>query len=212
MREFLIAALLVASPAFATAPPSGFIEDPPALTTDAQRPGARSYIAAGRDLRGFSRVAIDPVLVWYSPESKYQGIEPNELAAVANGLREILVEQLEPRYAVVKTEGPGVLQVRLAITNVVAQKKKKGLLGYTPVGLVAGAVKGLASSAPNIDLGAAVIEAELLDGDGKRLAVFVEPLADGKGKAEALTWESIGTVMAAYAQRLRKRLDADNPD
>lgn len=212
MRAFLIATLLLASPAYAAAPASGFIEDPPALAADAQRPGARSYIAAGRDLKGFAKVAIDPVLIWYSPQSKYQGIEPNELAAVANGLREVLVDQLEPRYTVVKNEGPGILQVRLAITNVTAQKKKKGLLGYTPVGLVAGAVKGLSNSAPNIDLGAAVIEAELLDGDGTRLAVFVEPLADGKGKAEALTWESIGAVMAAYAQRLRERLDADNPD
>jgi hypothetical protein len=42
--------------------------------------------------------------------------------------------------------------------------------------------------------------------------VFVEPFSDGKGDAEALTWGSIGTVVAAHAQRLRKRLDADNPD
>jgi hypothetical protein len=209
MQTMLVLALL-AAPLCAETPRSGFLDDYPALSTDAQRPGAEVFVAPGHSLKGYDKVAIDPVLVWYAPGSKYQGIEPNELAGVTNGLRQALVDSLMPRYTVVDAVGPGVLQVRLAITNVSAQKKKRGLLGYTPVGFVVGAAKDLATEAPNIDLQAATVEAELLDADGTRLVVVLEPLVPGNSKKEALTWASIAGVLQAYGQRLRARLDADN--
>lgn len=203
-----LASLLV--PAHAAPPASGFIEEMPQLQADARRPAAQLYTAPGRSLKGFDRVAIDPVQIWYAPDSPYRGVEPNELAAVANGFREVLEERLEPRYAVVRGEGAGILGVRLAITHVRAEKKKRGLLGYTPVGFVAGAVKDAATAGPNIDLSSAVIEAELLDAQGQRLAVLVEPMAATGGKKAALSWKQIGEVLDAWAQRLRARLDADN--
>jgi hypothetical protein len=58
---------------------------------------------------------------------------------VTNNFRKALIKHLEPAYPVVDTNGQDVLELRLAITNVVAEKKKRGLLGYTPVGFVIGA-------------------------------------------------------------------------
>ena len=198
--------------AHAAQPASGFFEDPaPALVDDAKRPGAKSWIAPGKSLKGYTRIALEPILVWYAPGSKYQGIEPNELAAVTAGLHESLVLNLEPKYPVVGATGAGVLHVRLAITNLVAQKKKRGLLGYTPMGFVVGTAKNLADAGPNIDLAQATIEAELLDASGTRIAAIVEPVADGPTRHEQLTWKAIGDVLDAYGKRLRARLDADNP-
>lgn len=212
MRRILIAiAVLAMAPVLAAPPQSGFLDDYPPMQADAQRPGATTYAAPGRTLKGFDKVMIEPILVWYAPESKYKGIDPNELAAVTTSLRTALVDNLEPRYPVVQGAGPGVLQVRMAVTNVVAQKKKKGLLSYTPVGLVVGAAKSLATAGPNIDLSAATVEAELLDASGERLAVIIEPLISGESKQERLSWDQIATVLDAYGKRLRARLDADNP-
>lgn len=212
MRPVLMAAvaILAMAPALAAPPHSGFLDDYPAMQADAQRPNAMSYIAPGRSLKGFDKVAVEPILVWYALESKYKGIDPNELSAVTTSLQAALVNNLEPRYPVVQGSAPGVLQVRLAITNVMAQKKKKGLLSYTPVGLVVGAAKSLATAGPNIDLSAATVEAELLDASGERIAVIVEPLASGDSKKQSLTWEEIAAALDAYGKRLRARLDADN--
>lgn len=213
MKKILAAALfsLAAMGATAAPPANQFIDNPPTMTPDARREGASLYVAPGRSLKGFDRVALDPVLVWYSADSDYQGIDPTELSAVTTALRDAIVNRLEPKYAVVNATGPGVLQVRLAITDVVASKKKKGILGYTPVGLVVGAAKNLASAGPNISLASANVEAEILDADGERLAVIREPLLSGDSKSTALTWDRIGEAVDAYGQRLRARLDADNP-
>lgn len=212
MRNILLtaAAILAVTPMFAIAADSGFIDDTPAMSADARNPGALIFVAPGRSLKGFDKVAITPIEVWYAPDSKYKGVEPNELAGVTNSLRESLVKTLGSAYPVVAAEGAGVLQVRLAITNVSAKKKKRGLLGYTPVGFVVGAVKDAATVAPNIDLNAATIEAELLDADGVRIAVISEPMFAGESKKQALTWDGIGMALNAYGQRLRARLDADN--
>lgn len=209
--KLCIALALFAGAAFAETPRSGFLDDYPAMTADAQRPGAEIFVAPESSLKGYSRVAIDPVLVWYAADSAYKGVEPNELAAVTNSMRELLIENLEPRYAVVREAGPGTLQVRLAITNVVAEKKKRKLMSYTPVGFAVTTAKNMATAGPNINLGSATVEAELLDAEGKRLVVLIEPLMAGDSKKEALTWDRIGAVLDAYGKRLRARLDADNP-
>lgn len=212
MRRLMMTfvAILMIVPALAAPTQSGFLDDYPTLTADAQRPGAMIHIVPGRSLKGFDKVAIEPILVWYAPESSYKGIDPNELAAVTNSLHDALVNNLEPRYPVVRGSGPDVLQLRVAITNVMARKKKKGLLSYTPVGLVVGAAKSLGTAGPDIDLGAATIEAELLDAAGQRIAVIVDPLASGEARDERLTWDGIAMVLDAYGKRLRARLDADN--
>lgn len=212
MRKILVIglAVLAATPLFAIAAASDFIDGAPAMTADAKNPGAMIYVAPGRSLKGFDQVAIEPIEIWYAADSKYKGVEPNELAGVTNSLREALVKTLAPTYPVVPTSGPGVVHVRLAVTNVNAQKSKRSLLGYTPVGFVVGAAKDAANSGPNIDLRAATIEAELLDADGVRIAVVTEPLFAGSSKKEALTWKVIGAALDAYGTRLRARLDADN--
>jgi Protein of unknown function (DUF3313) len=214
MRTILITALVLvvlgAAPPVMAQEQSQFLDTYPPLQADAQRPNAKIYVAPGKTLKGYDKVAIYPILVWYSPSSKYQGVDPNELAKVTENLREAVAKNLQPQYAIADSEGEHTLQVRLAITNVVAQKKKKGLLGYTPMGLVVGAAKSAATAGPNIDLASATIETELLDDSGGQLAVIVEPMQAGKSKDEKLTWNSIADAFDAYGKRLRARLDADN--
>ncbi|HXP00728.1 MAG TPA: DUF3313 domain-containing protein [Luteibacter sp.] len=206
----MLAVAIGTSTAFAAPPPSGFLDTYPPMQPDPKRPGASIYIAPNTTLKGLDKVVIDPILVFYSPDSKYQGIDPNELSAVTEHLRTALKKSLEPKYPVVDAIGPGVLRVRVAITNVVAEKKKRGILGYTPVGFVIGTAKNLATAGPNINLNSATVEAELIDPSGKQLAVVVDPLVSGESKKEALTWDQIATVLDAAGQRLRTRMDADN--
>jgi hypothetical protein len=107
----------------ASVPAYGFIADPPDLKADTRRAKARIDTAPGRTFRAHDRVAIDAVQIWYAPGSNFRGVEPNEPAAVAHGFTDLLVSRPEPKYAVVKGEGDGILSVRLAITDVHAEKR-----------------------------------------------------------------------------------------
>ena len=73
-------------------------------------------------------------------DSKYKGVKPDEAKAVADAWRALIADTVTKngRLFVVDQPGPDVLYVRMAASNVHLAKKKRGLLGYTPAGLVVG--------------------------------------------------------------------------
>jgi hypothetical protein len=188
---------------------SGFLDDYPKFEPDKDRKGAMIYRKAEADLKPYTKILIDPIEIWVAPDSKYKGIKPDEMKSLADALRQALVDALEPEYPVVSKPGPGVLGVRLAITNVHLTKKKRGLLGYTPVGLVV--TTGMAMAGMNINLHSATIEAEVLDAQSnERLGALIDRQPDVEAKAKAkISWEGIESTLKFYATRFRARLDAE---
>ena len=80
------------------------------------------------------------------------------------------------------TPGEGAVLINVAITEINLQNKKRGLLGYTPVGLVTSTVGNLAGL--RMQLRDAKIEGEVVDSvTGKVLVIFrVEDIANRDGK------------------------------
>jgi len=184
---------------------SGFVDNYPKLELDPKGGGGQLYIKPGASLGSYDKVMIPPIEVWLADDSKYKGFSPDELKALTDEFYRVMVSNLEPDYPVVSKPGKGVLIVRLAVTNVYAKKKKRGLLGFTPIGAVAGA----ASGAYKAKLNDATIEAELLDAATEgQLAVLVDDLAISKGGGET-SWADISKSLDYYAKRLRARLEAD---
>jgi len=199
---------------------SGFLENYPTFKPDADRKGALIYRKEGVDLKSYTKIMIDPVEIWIAPDSKYKGLKPDELKILADTFRQAIVDALEPTYPVVNKTGPDVLGIRIAVTNVYMTKKKRGLLGYTPVGLVAStAVKTIGD---NISLQDASIEAELLDSrTNERLGALIDQQSKtGKGKSPLgklsavqkgkTSWDKIEQTLKFYAQRLRGRMDTEH--
>jgi len=201
---------VVMSPAWSKDVPSttGFIEGKVTLYQDPDKAGAYRYEKPGLDLKNYDRIAFEPVEIWIHPKSKYKGISPDDLKLIADSFLKTLVDELEPTYPVVSKAGPGTLRVRLALTNVKLKKKKRGLLGWTPIGIVVTAAKDAAGS--RISLVDARIEVELLDAvSGERLGVLVDKgLTASKKKDEKLSWDDIEERLRFYAKRFRARLDA----
>jgi hypothetical protein len=203
---------------------SGFLEDYPKFTADKERMGAAIYEAPGVDLNAYTKLMIDPVEIWIAPDSKYKGIKPDEVKALADAFRAVLVEALEPAYPVVSKPGPGVLGIRMAITNVQLTKKKRGLLGYTPVGLVISA--GIKNLGDNMSLQDANIEVELLDSEtNERIGALIDQQSktaeERKKSAKVATklrsvqkgdtsWEAIESTLKYYAERFRGRMDMEH--
>jgi hypothetical protein len=101
-----------------------------------------------------------------------------------------------------------VLYVRFAISNVQLKKHKKGLLGYTPIGLVAGAAKSAMTSnvTKKIDLKGLTMEMEILDSiSEEQLAALLET-PSGK-KDDPVSWVELEALITVYGQRLACRLD-----
>ena len=191
---------------------SGFIEDYPALEKDADREGALIYRKPGSDWKVYTKIMIDPVEIWYSPDSKYKGISPDDLKILADTFRNAVISALEPVYPVVGKPGPDVLGIRLAITNVSVKKKRRGLLGYTPIGIVVGGVKRLAGVSKSIILQDATIEAELLDSQSnERVGVLIDKLSATEEikKKKKREWEDIVAILDFYAKRFRSRMDEE---
>ena len=189
---------------------SGFITDMPELVPDEQRPDSMKYRVPGANLKDYTKFMIDPIEIWYAPDSKYKGIEPDTLKAIADSLRDTIVYELEPDWPVVSRPGPGVLGIRMAVTNVHAKKKKRGLLGYTPAGLVV--TTAIAAAGKNISLEDAVIEIEFIDSaTNERLAVVISRTADWPTSIKGKTsWEEIQTTLEYIAKRLRSKIDLEH--
>jgi hypothetical protein len=184
---------------------SGFIDHYPDLKQDADGGGGLIYRKTGVDLGNYDKILIEPIEIWMADDSKYKGFSPDDLKAITDEFYRTLLVNLEPDYPVVSQPGAGVLVVRLAITDVYAKKKKRGLLGYTPVGALAGAATGSYKA----NLKDATIEAELLDAQSQeQLGVLIDKLSVSKGGSDKTSWAEVTEALNFYAKRFRARMDA----
>lgn len=159
---WLALALLAAVPIGCkkTAEHSGFLGDYSSLEPDARLDGAISYFVPGA-LARYDRFLIDPVVVHFAPNAEGTSLDPAKLAELAEYGHDQLVEGLSKSYEVVTMPGPGVLRMRVAITDI---KKSKAAWNILPQTKVMG-----------VGLGGASIEAEAVDSvTGRRVAALVD--------------------------------------
>ena len=105
------------------------------------------YVAPGAEDRmaGYFAVMIDQPEIFIANDSPYRGVKPKQLNTLADALRAGIASGLSEDLFVVDRPGENVLYLSVAATNLKLTKKKKSILGYTPVGLVTGVVKGAAT-------------------------------------------------------------------
>jgi hypothetical protein len=88
-------------------------------------------------LANYDKIMIDQPEIWIDADSKYRGVKPDNIKAIADLMRENLTAKVTERgYVVVDEPGPDVLYIRVAITDLYLKKEKRGILGYTPAGAV----------------------------------------------------------------------------
>ena len=122
---FLLGSIFLCSTVWAanTAGYSGFIDSYPDLKPDPDRSGGQIYRKPGVNLGDYDKIMIVPIEILLAADSKYKGFSPDDLKTLTDELYRVLLNNLEPDYPVVSRPGKGVLVVRLAITNVYAEKK-----------------------------------------------------------------------------------------
>ena len=183
---------------------SAFIEGEVKLEPHPELPKVYRFVAPGTDLKNFTKVMLEPIEVWVHQHSPYKGMNADDIRALSERLVTVMQEELEPDYPVVSRAGPGVAVARIAITDIKLKKKKRGLLGYTPIGFVA--TTAMDAAGKRLSLIDAKIESEVLDGSGgARVAVLVD-FSFEKGEAKN-DWGDVEDRLRLYAKRFRTQLD-----
>lgn len=196
----------------ATAPKvqqSGFLSDYSKLQPGPKGGAALVYIKPEVNWASYNKVIIEPAVVWYSEHADYKGIKPIELMALTDYFNEAIVKNLEGAYSIVGTPGPGVLRIRVAITNVVpTNPAMDALTGTVPQArLISGISK--VTTGTSLFVGEASTEIEIRDSQTNQvLAEAVDRRAGEKKFLEVKDkWTDAKEAMDYWAKRLRQRLD-----
>jgi hypothetical protein len=190
-----------------------FLSSYAGLKASPDNPKDEIYIAPDTLVRAgqYKKVMIDQPELFVHPESKYTGMKPDDMKAIADALRAALTTELESGYQVVDAAGSDVLYVRVAVGDLMLKKHKRGILSYTPVGFVVHGAVGLTKEVTEkIDLKGMKIEGEVLDSQSlKQLAAFTMSRGSltGKSEIEATSWDELTGLFSVVGKRLRCRLD-----
>ncbi len=161
-------------------------------------------------LARYEAIMIDQPEIIVAPTSKYKGVKPDDMKLIADTLRMVLVKELErSNFRLVTTPGPETLFLRPAMTDIHLKKKRKRIVQFTPIGLVATlATTPFKDVMDKIDLQQVTLEIELLDSQTEdRLGAFVEKAGSATKKKEWTSWDEFLTATEADGARLACRLN-----
>ena len=156
--------------------------------------GISMHIYEGVDTSDYDRRIVGGVTFYFAEKSKAKGIDADEMKLISDSIKAALFTAASERGEVSLTPGEGAIMINVAITEINMQNKKRGLLGYTPIGLAASTVGNLAGL--RIQLRDAKIEGEAVDSvTGSVLAVFrIDQIGNFDGK-KAMSWEDLGGTL-----------------
>jgi hypothetical protein len=187
----------------------------PRAATKTGQPGDMAYIAPGalKRLAAYNAVMVDQPEILFSPDSKIKGMKPDDLKALSEALRDTLSAGMaEGGYSVAQKPGPGVVYLRVALTDVMVEKKKRGLLAYTPAGAVIKAGTDLVKETFNkVDFIELTFQAEIVDSmSNDVLAALVAERGTRKAegqKGTRIDMDEMRQNMRGWSNRLRCLLD-----
>ena len=185
---------------------SVFLHDYSQLKPGDDDQAALVYIKPGLDLKAYDKIMFDRMLVLLH-ENSDTWVDPAILKELTDYYQNALLKAVEGSYQVVDKPGPGVLWVRVAITEVKPSKPVANTMStILPVGwAVAGATK--VASGENLGTGEAASEMEVLDSvTGERLAAAVDQRQGGKGAFRGV-WDDTKDAFDYWAKRFGERLN-----
>ena len=190
---------------------SGFLGDYSQLRQGRAREPLLIYYNPAADIRAYDRILIDPVTGYMGAGSHLSKLSKPDRQALLDYFHATLREQLGQDYALVDRPGPGVLRLRIALTDARGPKPVLDTLStVVPVGLAISALER-AALGKTLTTGSVRIEAEALDGEtGVRLAAMVDERVGAKitGRFDKWSkWQDARDAFDYWAGRLRATLE-----
>ena len=190
--------------------PSGFLKDYSELKPGTGDEALYRYIKPGVDWKKYTKIILDPISIYKTPDSDLNGIPEEELKSLADYLDATIREHLKNDYTFVTTPGPDTMRIRTAITQ--ASGASVGLnvvSSVVPIGIALANVTKLVSGKYPF-VGQAGIECEFLDSmTGTRLAAAMDARAGSKtwvAGNKFASWSDAKSAFDFWAERAAKVL------
>ena len=192
-------------------PQSGFLHDYSLLKAkDPMEKVKWLYTNEKADFSTYNKIMLDDVTFFLSEKADYKGIEAKELAELGKAFNQAVIMNLSGAYEFTDKPGPGVLWVRIAITELVPSSSVTGTVTtIIPVGLVLSSAKK-AVTGSHIGMGSVTFEAEMVDSQsGEILGAVVDSETGKKYKVAkgASKWGHAIDIFNFWSQTFRRRLD-----
>jgi hypothetical protein len=158
---------------------------------------------------------LEPVKIFFVPEVQQRDIDPADQAKIAGYFtRAINDALLAGHYNLVTEPGPGVMVLRLAITNVEPNGGKSNAVASGTEAVVAHAVvpvPGASELVPRLKVGKVSIEGEMVDSASGEVEMAFMTSKSGRrffsGLKAFQKWGDIDAAFRSWAKNLRQRLD-----
>lgn len=178
---------------------AGFLTNYARLAPMPAGDGMKCWRQPGVQWQRFDKVLITRMQVTLKP-GQAKSIDPTDLKMLLDYFHNALVAALKPQLAVVDKPGPGVLVLRIALTDLTPTNVVESLAGTAaPYGFVAeigsGAVTGLPAGATPY-LGETGIEAQVRDGATNAIIAECEDTEVGRKYAADLNAGASGAATA----------------
>jgi hypothetical protein len=193
---------------------SGFLSDYSKLQPDPKNDDLLIYWDNPDALKNSSKFILDPVTVYLTPEAQNRGIDPEDLAKLAQYFTKAITDELNGsgRYEIVITPGPGVMLLKLAITNVeTTGGKTNAAVKGTAMAASTAVAPGASLVVPRVSVGRVAIEGEMVDSvSGEQMVEFMTSKSGRRyfsGLNAYKKWGDIEAAFRSWAKNFRERLD-----
>jgi hypothetical protein len=215
MRFYHISGLVLSLVALASstvwAEDSGFLPSYEGMTFEAGEFGGKTTPVPNltEKMALVNKIMIDQPEIFISPDSDYKGMKPDDALAIAEALRTAVMSNIKEEN-LVEEVGPNVIYLRMAITDVHLKKKKRRLITYTPVGIVANVAKNIVVTdmVKKVDLEQVTIEAQSINSaTGENLGSLVIKLSlSADDDSDEATWENLMEQFDAIGKQIACRI------
>ena len=189
---------------------SGFLGDYSQLKEGGEGKALLVYIDPAADVKSYTRILMEPVKLYASSENSMSNVSPDDRKKLLNYADAAIREQLAKNYVFVREPGPGVMRLRVALTEADSSYVVLDTISTVlPIGLALAGIQTAATGSCSF-VGSAGIEAEFQDSQtGKRLMAAVDRRVGGKvtGQGDKFDeWRTVKNAIDFWAQKLQSRL------
>ena len=168
------------------------------------------YINEKAEFKSYNKIVLDYVVFFVKEDAEYKGLQIDEMQQLSEAFHKSIIKELSDKYQFVSEPGPGVMRIRLALTNVQPIKPTLNFLtSVVPVGVAINVVK-VGATGTSIGVGKTSMEAEIFDTQSKmRLAAAIDEDVGSKytGYKGDSKWAHAEGTFETWAKDLRKFLD-----